>query len=127
MIEPSISGLVAKLGGDLRTLIRQEVRLARVEFTTSLSRAGRAIAWLAVAAFVGLAALHGALAAAALGLMASGMEPWLAVTVVAAGALLTAAFMAALGVVRLRQARQGPVATVESIKDSAAVLMEAVK
>jgi hypothetical protein len=125
--EPSFSGLITKLGGDLRTLIRQEVTLARVEVTDNLSRAGRAVSWLAVAAFVGLAALHAMLAAAALGLMSFGLEPWLSVSLVAAGALLVGARGGALGWGRGRPARQGPVATVESIKDSAAALMEAVK
>lgn len=127
MIEPSISGLLARLGSDLRTLARQEMTLTRVEMTTSLSRAGRAVAWLVAATLVGLAALHAFLAAAALGLMTTGLEPWLSVMLVAAGALVVAAVLGTLGLSSLRRARRGPGAAVESIKDSAAVLMEAVK
>lgn len=122
VLEPSLGGLIAKLGDNLRTLIRQEIALARAELTANATRAARALVLLAGAAIVGVAALHGLLAAAALGLVAAGLQPWAAVGAVAVVALIVTLVLARTGMARLRGSQLAPRTTVDTLKESASVL-----
>jgi hypothetical protein len=116
--ERSLGDLFADLSQKTSLLIRQEVQLARTELTQKASQAGRAGAMLGVGGAVANAALLTFTASVVLLLVQLGLDAW-------AAAGLTAVLLAAVGFVLvrsgLRKLRQpmAPVATIESIKQTA--------
>ena len=85
--ERSLGELFGDLARETGTLVRQEVQLAKTEATQTASRVGRDLGVLAVGGLVAYAGLLGLLAAAILGLVAAGLDPWLAALLV--GAVVT--------------------------------------
>jgi len=92
--DKSVGELVAQLTGQTSTLIRQEMRLARAELQEKGRRVGIGAGMFGGA---GLVALYGvgALIAAAIMLVGTALEPWLAALIVG-GALLAVAGVLAL-------------------------------
>jgi hypothetical protein len=113
----SIAELVGDLSQNLRTLIRQEVALARAEVSQSLSNAGRSAAFIAAGGVLAFAGLLGLVAAISLGLVALGLHP-------AGATALVAIVLAALGYLLVRSGLSGlrstsitPTTTVQTLKD----------
>jgi uncharacterized membrane protein YqjE len=114
--ERSLTDLVEEIMGDVQRLIRQEVRLARVELTESLRQLALGVVGLVVAAalaylgiwFAGLAVFFAIFLA---------VPGWAAGLAVAAGFLILAAFAFALGYQRLRLTQLKPGETIESLEE----------
>jgi uncharacterized membrane protein YqjE len=92
----SVGELVQQLSQQTAKLVRQEMRLAQVEMQEKGKRAGLGAGMFGGA---GLVALYGvgALVAAAILLIATAVEPWLAAVIVGVVLLATAGLLALLG------------------------------
>ena len=100
--ELSTAELMGRMAGDVGTLVRKEVELARREITEGISARLKAAAALAGAGILGLFVLGflGATGAAALALV---LPLWAALLIVAGVFLLLAAAAAVFGRARLKQ------------------------
>jgi membrane protein len=108
----SISELVQQLSTQTGELVRQELRLAQTEMQQKGKRVGVGAGLFGGA---GVVALYGAgflLVAAAL-LLATALEPWIAVAIVGAALLLVAGVLALIGKKQVEQA--GPLVPQQAI------------
>lgn len=114
--DASTMKLVGQVAGDVGTLVKKEVELARQEIMEGISARVKAIAALAVVATLGLFVLGflGAAAAAALDLV---MATWAALLIVAGAFVLLAAIAAAFGIRRLKSPPLSPEKAKQTIKE----------
>ena len=114
--ERSLTDLVGEISGDIQRLIRDEVRLARVELTQNLREAAVGFAGLAVAAamaYLGVA-FTGVAVFFAIFLAIPG---WAAGLAVAVGFFILAALAFVVGRQRLKPSRLRPEQTIESLEE----------
>lgn len=124
--DASLGGLLKNLVDDTRTLIQEEVALAKAEIREGLAVVGRGTAYMAVAAGLGLAALlcglYAANLALAAGLIALGVPDlvavWLAplILMVIFGAVAFALFKRGQEV--LQEAQLVPRQTIQSVGET---------
>lgn len=96
--QESASNLLSRLVGDITALFRNELALAKAEFSKAATNAKLGIAGIAAGAAVLLAGALAIVAAAILGL-AEVMEPWLA-------ALVVGVALGVIGFVMLQSAKK---------------------
>lgn len=114
--ERPLTELFGEITGDIQRLIRDEVRLARIEITRNLQQAAIGAAGIAVAA--GLAYLGIAFTGVAVFFAIFLAIPgWAAGLAVAAGYFILAAIALAIGYQRLRPSRLAPRQTIESLEE----------
>jgi uncharacterized membrane protein YqjE len=118
-MDRSLGDLFSDLSLQMSDLLRQEIRLAKAEFSENLDEAGRRAMMIGVSIAFGLAAVVAAAAAFALLLVAAGVEPWLAAIVTAAVMGLVAWVFAQSGISALRRKSIAPVDTIHSLKETA--------
>jgi uncharacterized membrane protein YqjE len=108
-----VGELFRELSSQTATLVRQEIRLAQLELQEKGKRAGIGAGMFGGA---GLVALYGvgALVAAAVLLLATALEPWLAALIVGVALLLVAGVLALSGKKQVEQA--SPPAPEQAIK-----------
>lgn len=114
--DESFGALLKQLGDQTSTLVRQEIELARAELSERGKRAGAGAGMLGTAAVVGLLAL-GALTAAIIAALATGMDTWLAALIVAVVYGAIAGVAAVIGKNRVVEAVPPAPQTVETIKE----------
>jgi hypothetical protein len=114
----SLGDLLSTLANEVSTLVRQEVRLARVEVSQKASQAGRDIGILAAGGMVAYAGLLAIVAAAILGLAAVGLPTWLAAFVVGLVVAVAGYRMVRRGLDNLKQGSLAPQQTLTSLKES---------
>jgi cytochrome c biogenesis protein CcdA len=120
----SFASLLERLSGDVATLVRQEVELARAELEEKARSAVAGVALVAIAAAAGLAAGAVLIAAVVLAL-ATVMPAWLAALIVAAVLLTIAAPAWLAGVSRIKLATPiRPERTIEWVKEDVRWLSE---
>jgi Putative Actinobacterial Holin-X, holin superfamily III len=105
-MERTLGQLVADASRDLSTIVRSEVALAKAELKKDMSAGVAGAALLLAAGVLAFLALILLLIAAAFGLVAAGLDAWLAFLIVAAVLLLVTAVLALVGKSRL--SRVGP-------------------
>lgn len=113
----SVSELVQQLSAQTGELVRQELRLAQVEMQEKGKRAGIGAGLFGGA---GLVALYGVgfLLAAAVLLIATALEPWIAAAIVGAALLLLAGLLALTGKKQVEQAAPlAPEQAIETTKE----------
>lgn len=101
--EESLGDLVRRLSELTAELVRQELALARTEVTGRARRTGAGAALVAAGSLLGLFAL-GCVLAAAIILIAAGLEAWIAAVIVAAAVAGLAGMLALAGRSRVRRA-----------------------
>jgi membrane protein len=101
--DQSISELVQRLSEQTGQLVRQELRLAQVEMQEKGKRAGIGAGLFGGAGLVALYGMGFLLAAGAL-LLATALEPWIAVAIVGAALLLIAGVLALTGKKQVEEA-----------------------
>jgi hypothetical protein len=122
----SLGDMFADLSRDTKTLIEQEVRLARIELTDAMSRVRRSAILLAAGGFLAYAGLLAAIAAVVLVLIEFGLSPWV-------GALLGGAVVAGAGLLLIRSGLAGlqqqlaPRETIDTLKEDARWLKSQVR
>ncbi|MEO3937765.1 phage holin family protein [Dermatophilaceae bacterium Soc4.6] len=120
----SIGQLVAQTTQDLRSLVAQEIALAKLEVTDGLAHLKTGAPLLAVAGFFALFALGFLLTAAAWAL-ALVVETWLAFLIVAVALLLVAGIAAALGIRALKQVNPKPEKAIAGVGQTVEALKSA--
>jgi uncharacterized membrane protein YqjE len=114
--EQPIGDLVQRLSAQTATLVRQELRLAQVEMQEKGKRAGIGAGLFGGAGVVALYGVGFVLAALAV-LLATALEPWIAVLIVGLVLLATAGVLALTGKKQVEQATPpAPEQAMESTK-----------
>jgi uncharacterized membrane protein YqjE len=122
--EASLSELVRRLGDQLSTLIRDELRLAQAELQEKGKKAGVGVGMFGGAGmlvFYGVGLLIAAVTLA----LALAVEPWLAALIVGVVLLAVAGVLGLLGKQKVQEAIPPvPQETVQNVKDDIAVMKE---
>lgn len=122
---PSIGDLVSTLSEKLSQLVRDEIRLAKVELAEKGKLAAAGIGLFAAAALLVSIAVAVLITTLILGLVAVGLEPWLAALIVAVAILALAAVLAFAGKKALEKGSPPvPAKAQASIKADVAALKE---
>ncbi|MBA4608915.1 phage holin family protein [Aeromicrobium sp. Marseille-Q0843] len=112
----STSELISRLSDELKTLVRDEMRLAQIEVGSKAKRAGVGAGIIGAGGLLALYGL-GVLIAAAILALALVVDAWLAALIVAVVIFVIAGIAALLGKKRVQEAGAPvPQATVESVK-----------
>jgi uncharacterized membrane protein YqjE len=115
--ERSIGELLGELSQEVSRLVRQEIRLARVEMTEKARELGKSAGFFGVAALGGLMVISTLTAAAILGL-AEVIPGWAAALIVMAAWAVIAGIVGAIGWSTYKQATPPvPEQTIETVKD----------
>jgi len=120
--ERTLGQLVADATHDISSIVRNEIALAKAEIGADAKRAGIGAAMFIVAgvfAFLGMILL---LIAAAYGLVAAGLAPWLAFLIVAGVLLLTGAGLAVFGKSALSKVKGKPERAIKNAQDTIAAI-----
>jgi hypothetical protein len=115
--ERSLADLFTELARETSTLVRQEVQLAKAELTQSATEAGRAVAFLLVGGAVAYAGVLFLLLAIVYGLIAAGLDGWLAAGLVGLIVVVIGAVLVMRARASLSAASLAPRRTVESLKE----------
>lgn len=111
-----ITQLVKYASEQLVILVREELKLARLELSNKRKRVGRGVALLVMAALLALYAIGVLIAAGVLG-VAQVFQPWLAALIVGGGLLFLAAIFVVLGKRQLKAATPSvPSEVLENVK-----------
>lgn len=114
----TLGSLVSDLSGDLSTLMRQELALAKAELRDEAKKAGQGVGMLGGAAFCGwMTAIFVSLTA--IWLIAKGLDLWIAALIVTAIWAIGGAVLALAGRKKLQQVNATPQQTVDSLKEDA--------
>jgi hypothetical protein len=119
VVNRSIGELLTDLTLNLRTLVRQELALARAELTQNLTRTGRSAVLIGVGAAVAWAGALTMVAGICLALVALGLPPVAAAFSVGIALLLVGGLVMRSGKSGLTANAVVPRATVATIKDNA--------
>jgi membrane protein len=117
--ERTLGEMFAELSRDTRTLIRQELLLAKTELTEKASRMGRGAAFIVGGGLIAYAGLLAIVGAFVLMLVAIGLPPWAAASV---GGVLVAGLGYLLirsGLAALKPQELSPRKTIETLKEDA--------
>lgn len=120
----TVAELVARLGEDVTTLVRQEAALARAEVTEKLTQLGRGAALAAAGGLVLYAGLL-ALVFAAIQALGIAIDLWLAAVVVAAVVLVIGYAVLQIGLKQLGRSSSMPKRTVDALREDKELLTEA--
>jgi hypothetical protein len=115
----TIGELLSELSRETATLVRQEVALARSELTRNLARIGRHTTLIAGGALLAYAGLLAIVASIVLGLVQTGLAPWLAALVTGGGILLVGYLLMHAGLSALSRDQVTPQTTVDTLKENA--------
>jgi hypothetical protein len=99
--ERTLGQLVAQASDDLSGIVRAEIALAKAELRGDVKNAALGGGLFGAAGYLGLLASILLVIAAAYGLVAAGLAPWLAFLIVAVVLLLIAGILALVGKSRL--------------------------
>lgn len=132
--EHTIGGLLRGLIDDTRSLLRQELQLARAEISEKAAEAGRRSAMVGVGAVVGLGGVMAIIAAACCGLWAAlvaadvdhEIAVWLAPLIVGLVVALIGYALIQSGLSALRRMRMVPDKTARSLKETGRWIQEKV-
>jgi len=114
--ERSLGELFSQLANDTTTLVRQEVRLAKVELGQKATQAGKQIGLIALGGAVTYAGFL-AILAALIALLAEYMSVWLSALIVGVVVAGIGYFLSRREIVALKQLDVTPKATVATLKE----------
>ncbi|HUQ88007.1 MAG TPA: phage holin family protein [Vicinamibacterales bacterium] len=117
-MDRSLGELFSDLSQHTADLIKQEMRLAKIELSEKLSDVGKHAMMIGAAVAFGLAAVVTVAAAITLLLIQVGVTAWLAAAITAAVMGVTAYMLAQSGISALRKKSIAPVETIHSLKET---------
>lgn len=120
--ERTLGQLVADATRDLSSIIRSEIALAKAELGADAKKAGLGAGLFAVAGFFAFLAMILLVIAAAYGLVAAGLAPWLAFLIVALVLLLLGAIMVVIGKSRMSKIKGKPELAIKNAQETIAVI-----
>jgi hypothetical protein len=106
MTERTLGQLVAEATSDVQEIVRAEIALAKAELKADVVNGALAGGLFGAAGYLGLLASIVFTIAAGYGLVAAGLDPWLAFLVLGVALLVIAGILALVG--KSRVARVGP-------------------
>src|SRR4051794_34289420 len=106
--ERTLGQLVAQASDDLSGIVRAEIALAKAELRVDAKNAAAGGGMFGAAGYLVLLATVLLCIAAAYGLVAAGLAPWLAFLIVAVVLVLLAALLSLIGRARLRKLQPPP-------------------
>jgi uncharacterized membrane protein YqjE len=115
--ERSLGELFGRLGKELGTLVRQEIRLAQTEMSQKVTVFSRAGAMLAVGGLMVYAGVLALIATVVIILATVGLPWWLSALIVTVVVLALGAVLVQQGIEKLKHASLAPQQTVRSIKE----------
>lgn len=115
----SVTQVLRDIADDLRSLLREEVALAKAEFNSALRKLIAGAVLLVIGAVLASTGLNALVASAVLGL-ATTWAPWLAALVVGLVIAVAGAVSALAGLASIRSAEFIPERTIETLKDDVA-------
>ena len=120
--ERTLGQLVADATHDISSIMRSEIALAKAEVGANAKMAGAGAAMFAVAGFFAFLALILLLIAAAYGLVAAGLAPWLAFLIVAGVLLVIGAILAFVAKGAVTKIKGKPERTIKNAQDTIAAI-----
>jgi Putative Actinobacterial Holin-X, holin superfamily III len=120
--ERTLGQLVADATHDISSIMHSEIALAKAEIGADAKRAGLGAAMFAVAGTFAFLALILLPIAAADGLVAAGMTPWLAFLIVAGCLLVLAAILALIAKSSIGKVKGKPERTIKNAQDTIAAI-----
>ncbi|MDQ4074611.1 MAG: phage holin family protein, partial [Chloroflexota bacterium] len=115
--ERSLGELFSELSREATTLVRQEVRLAKMELSDVATQVGKNVGYLAVGGAIAYAGFLALLAALIVGLALWLNSLWLSALIVGLIVAAIGAYLAYQGYNNLKQIQYVPDETVESLKE----------
>ncbi|HVN13476.1 MAG TPA: phage holin family protein [Kineosporiaceae bacterium] len=119
--ERTLGQLVAQASDDLSSLVRAEIALAKAELRQDAVNAALGAGLFGGAGYLGVLASITLVITVAYGLVAAGLEPWLAFLIVTVGLLLIAGILGLIGRSRLRRLAP-PERTIRTTKEAIAAV-----
>ncbi len=120
--ERTLGQLVSDATQDISSIVRSEVALAKAEIAADAKKAGLGAGMFAAAGIFAFLALILLLIAAAYGLVAAGLAPWLAFLIVALVLLITGAVLVAVGKHSIDSVQGKPKRAIKSTQDTIAAV-----
>ena len=120
--ERTLGQLVADATHDISSIVHSEIALAKAEIGADAKKAGAGAAMFAVAGVFGFLVLILLLIAAAYGLVAAGLAPWLAFLIVALVLLIVGGILAFAAKGAVTKINGKPERTIKSTQDTIAAL-----
>jgi hypothetical protein len=117
-LERTLGQLVADATHDISSIMRSEIALAKAEIGADAKRAGIGAGMLAATGVFAFLALIMLLFAAAYGLVAAGLAPWLSFLIVAGVLLVVGAILALVGKSSLGKLKGKPERTIKNAQDT---------
>ena len=121
--ERTLGQLVADATRDISSIVHSEVALAKAEIAADAKKAGAGAGMFVTAGVLAFLALILLLIAAAYGLVAAGLSPWLAFLIVAGALLLIGLLLVVVGKSRLGKISP-PERTIRTTKETVAALKQ---
>lgn len=119
MAELAVGDIIKGITDDVKLLVRDEVELAKSELVPTAKKAGMGAGLFGAAGYFGISALSILYFAAAFGLVALGLDAWLAFLIVGVALLLIAAVLGGIGFMLVRKVR-GPERTIAQANQTVA-------
>jgi hypothetical protein len=120
--ERTLGQLVADATHDVSSIIRSEIALAKAEIGADAKKAGAGAGLFAAAGLFAFLALILLLIAAAYGLVAAGLAPWLSFLIVACVLLVLGAIMALVGKSSVGKIKGKPERAIKNAQDTIAAI-----
>ncbi|MGZ4604018.1 MAG: phage holin family protein [Kineosporiaceae bacterium] len=119
--ERTLGQLVAQASDDLSSLVRAEIALAKAELRQDARNAALGAGLFSGAGYLGLLATVTLVITVAYGLVAAGLQPWLAFLIVSVALLVIAGILVLVGRSRLRRLTP-PERTIRTTKEAIAAV-----
>jgi len=121
-LERTLGQLVADATHDVSSIVRSEIALAKAEIGADAKKAGLGAAAFVVAGTFAFLALILLLIAAAYGLVAAGLAPWLSFLIVAGVLLVIGAVLVLVGKSSMGKLKGKPERSIKSAQDTIAAI-----
>lgn len=120
--ERSLGQLVADASTDLKSIVKDEIALAKVEVKADVSKGGKGAGLLAGAGLFALYMLGFLLLALAWGIHAAGLSIWLSMLITAGVLLVITLILALLGISALKKIKGKPARAIDNAQRTVAAV-----
>jgi hypothetical protein len=115
----AVGDIIKNISDDVKLLVQDQIELAKAELTPAAKKGGTGLGLFGAAGYFALSATILLYFAAAFGLVAAGLAPWLAFLIVGVALLLIAGILAGIGYLIVRRIK-GPDRTIAQANQSVA-------
>jgi Putative Actinobacterial Holin-X, holin superfamily III len=115
----AVGDIIKNITDDVKLLVQDQIELAKAELTPAAKQGGTGVGLFGAAGYFALSATILLYVAAAFGLVAAGLAPWLAFLIVGVALLLIAGILGGIGYLIVRKIK-GPDRTIAQANQSVA-------